>query len=102
MTVHIDDARSYLAKAQPGYDLVVFGFLDSQALFSTMNNVRLDGYVYTVESMRSAFRLLNDQGMLTLSFFLGRPWLGAEALRAGGGGHRPGARHVLRRHPATR
>ena len=76
VAVHIDDARSYLAKASPGYDMVVFGFLDSQALFSTMNNVRLDGYVYTVESMRSAFRLLNDHGMLTLSFYLGKPWLG--------------------------
>jgi hypothetical protein len=74
--VHIDDARSYLAKASPGYDLVVFGFLDSQALFSSMNNVRLDGYVYTVESIRSAYRLLGDHGMLSLSFYLGRQWLG--------------------------
>ena len=78
VAIHIDDARSYLARAQPGYDRVVFGFLDSQALFSSMNNVRLDGYVYTLESMRSAFRLLNDRGMLTLSFYLGRPWLGAK------------------------
>jgi hypothetical protein len=76
VSVHVDDARSYLAKAAPGYDLVLFGFLDSQALFSTMNNVRLDGYVYTVESLRSAFRLVNDHGMLALSFALGRPWLG--------------------------
>jgi hypothetical protein len=76
VSVHIDDARSFLARARPGYDLVVFGFLDSQALFSTMNNVRLDGYVYTVESLRTAFGLLNDQGMLSLSFSLGRPWLG--------------------------
>jgi hypothetical protein len=81
VSVHIDDARSFLAKATPGYDMVVFGFLDSQALFSTMNNVRLDGYVYTVESMRSAFRLLNDHGMLTLSFFLGKPWLGLKIYR---------------------
>ncbi len=76
VSVHIDDARSFLAKATPGYDLVVFGFLDSQALFSSMNNVRLDGYVYTVEGIRSAYRLLNDHGMLSLSFFLGRQWLG--------------------------
>ena len=75
VAVHIDDARSYLAKAGVGYDLVVFGFLDSQALFSSMNNVRLDGYVYTVESVRSAYRLLNDHGMLSLSFYLGRQWL---------------------------
>ena len=76
VSVHIDDARSYLARAAPGYDLVVFGFLDSQALFSSMNNVRLDGYVYTVESIRSAYRLLNDHGMLGLSFSLGAAWLG--------------------------
>jgi hypothetical protein len=76
VSIHVDDARSFLAKATPGYDVVVFGFLDSQALFSNMNNVRLDGYVYTVESIRSAFRLLNDHGMLTLSFYLGKPWLG--------------------------
>ena len=73
--VHIDDARSFVAKAQPGYDLVVFGFLDSQALFSSMSNARLDGYVYTVESMRSAFHLLNERGMLSLSFLVAKDWL---------------------------
>jgi hypothetical protein len=76
VSIHVDDARSYLAKAKPGYDVVAFGFLDSQALFSSMNNVRLDGYVYTIESIRSAYRLLNGNGVLTLSFYLGRPWLG--------------------------
>ncbi|MFI5337264.1 MAG: hypothetical protein ACHQ5A_10800, partial [Opitutales bacterium] len=73
--VHIDDARSYLAKAEPGYDLVVFGYLDSQALFSSMSNARLDGYVYTVESMRAAYRLVKDHGILTLSFYVTRDWL---------------------------
>jgi hypothetical protein len=76
VSIHIDDARSFLAKAVPGYDLIVFGFLDSQALFSTMNNVRLDGYVYTVESVRTAYGLLNDRGMLSMSFYIGRTWLG--------------------------
>ncbi len=88
-----DDARAFLARAKPGYDFLVFGFLDSQALFSTMNNVRLDGYVYTVESMRSAFRLLNDHGMLSLSFLLGRPWLAPKlfALVAEATGREPAA-----------
>jgi hypothetical protein len=75
VTVRVDDARSFAAKAEPGYDLVVFGYLDSQALFSSMNNVRLDGYVYTVESIRSAFGLLNSHGMLSLAFGFSRPWL---------------------------
>ncbi len=76
VSVHIDDARSFLAKATSGYDLIVFGYLDSQALFSSMNNVRLDGYVYTVESLRSAFRLLGEHGLLTVSFGIPKQWLG--------------------------
>jgi hypothetical protein len=75
VSVHIDDARSFEAKAAPGYDLAVFGYLDSQALFSSMNNVRLDGYVYTVESIRKAYSLLNDHGMMSLAFGFSRPWL---------------------------
>ncbi len=75
VTVHIDDARSFIARATPGYDLVVFGYLDSQALFSSMSNARLDGYVYTVESMRSAYALLGDDGVLSLTFYITKDWL---------------------------
>ena len=76
VTLHIDDARSYLAQARPGsYDAVVFGLLDSHALFSSMNNVRLDGYVYTEESLRTAYALLKDDGVLSLAFYIERDWL---------------------------
>ncbi len=68
VTLHVDDARSFISKAKPGYDLVTFGYLDSQALFSSMSNLRLDGYVYTVESIRTAYNLLNNDGILMLSF----------------------------------
>ena len=70
--LHVDDARSFISKARPGYDLVTFGYLDSQALFSCMSNLRLDGFVYTVESIRAAYGLLNDRGILTLSFGYGQ------------------------------
>lgn len=73
--LHVDDARSFISKARPGYDLVTFGYLDSQALFSCMSNLRLDGYVYTVESIRAAYGLLNDRGLLSLSFGYGQHWL---------------------------
>lgn len=76
VTVHIDDARSYLAKARPGADLVVYGFLDSQALFSSMSTVRLDGFVYTVEGIRSSYSLLNDRGMMVLAYYATQEWLG--------------------------
>jgi hypothetical protein len=79
--VVIDDARSFIKHAKPGYDLVVFGFLDSQALFSSMSNVRLDGYVYTVESLRAGYELLNERGVMALSFHLGADWLGPKLVR---------------------
>jgi hypothetical protein len=69
--VVVDDARSFVRRSAGGYDLVVFGWLDSQALSSAMTNVRLDGFVYTVESIRAAWALLNETGTLTLSFFAG-------------------------------
>ncbi len=78
VTVRIDDARAFLRRAEPGYDLMIFGFLDSQALFSSMSNLRLDSFTYTVESLRSADRLLAPGGMLCLSFAAGQPWLAAK------------------------
>jgi hypothetical protein len=75
VSVHIDDARAFMHRAESGYDLIVFGFLDSQALFSYMSNIRLDGFIYTVESLRAAYGLLNDDGMLALSFAAEQPWL---------------------------
>ncbi|MCP4708254.1 MAG: hypothetical protein GY869_06490, partial [Planctomycetes bacterium] len=76
VTVHIDDARAFLQQTSVNYDLIVFGFLDSQALFSAMSNIRLDGFVYTVESMRTAYNRLSDNGMLAISFYIAKKrWL---------------------------
>jgi len=79
--VHVEDARAFLRRSSGGYDMVIFGFLDSQTLFSSMSNIRLDGYIYTVQSMQSAFRLLNDNGVLSLSFMAGHEWLARKLVR---------------------
>jgi len=79
--VHVEDARAFLRRSSGGYDMVVFGFLDSQTLFSSMSNIRLDGYIYTVQSMQSAFQLLNDDGVLSLSFMAGHEWLAQKLVR---------------------
>jgi len=75
VTTHVDDARSFIVRASPGYDAVVFGMIDSHALFSSMNNVRLDGYVYTVESLRTAYGLVKEDGLLSLAFYIEKDWL---------------------------
>ena len=58
VTAYNDDARSFLRKPHPGYDLIVFGYLDSHTMLSSMSSIRLDNYVYTVQSFWDARRLL--------------------------------------------
>ena len=79
VVVYADDARAFLRRSKNKYDLIVFGYLDSQALFSSQSNIRLDGYVYTVESIRTAYKRLREDGMIFLSFYVeGNTWLAAK------------------------
>ena len=76
VTVFNTDARAFFHRTDRNYDMIVFGFLDSQGLFSQMTNVRLDGYVYTRESFQEAFNLLKPGGLMSVSFFSVRSlWL---------------------------
>jgi hypothetical protein len=73
--IHVNDARAHLRKMPGGYDAIVFGYLDSQSLFSSMTNLRMDGYIYTVESMRLAYDKLAPGGVMALSFAVPVDWL---------------------------
>jgi SAM-dependent methyltransferase len=68
--VTIDDARHFFHGATPGYDAVVFAFLDSHRLLSTFSSLRLDSYVFTVESFEEARRLLSPSGVQITAFAL--------------------------------
>jgi hypothetical protein len=74
--VRVNDGRAFLRSEKRKYDLVVFGLLDSQALFSYSNNIRLDGFIYTVQSMRRAYSLLQPDGLLSITFVEAAPWIG--------------------------
>jgi hypothetical protein len=76
VTVFVDDARAFFRKATQKYDLIVFGYLDSHTLLTSMSSVRLDNYVYTLESFREARQLLTQHGTLVLGFSSGKSFLG--------------------------
>lgn len=71
--VYIDDARAFLHKTKKKYDLIVFGFLDSQYLLSHKSNIRTENFVYTIESFRRAKELLTENGVLQLNYNAGKP-----------------------------
>ena len=69
------DARSYLNQRGDLYDLIVFGTLDSMTRLSALSNVRLDNFVYTVESIRAAKARLSPGGGLVLYFMVSEDYI---------------------------
>jgi hypothetical protein len=73
--VFIDDARSFFNKTKTKYDLIVFGSIDAHRLFSSMSSLRLDSFLYTVESFREARGLLKENGIVVVKHTLGNMYL---------------------------
>ena len=68
--VHNTDARAFLESTDLKFDLIIFGTLDSMTRLSALGNVRLDNFVYTVESVRAAKARLAPNGGLALMFMV--------------------------------
>ena len=92
---HVNDARAFLRTTPRHYNVIVFGTLDSQTLLSGMSSVRLDNYVYTVESFRSARSRLAPDGTLIAYHMSANPSIGAKLYQMIGDafGEPPGVFH---------
>lgn len=75
LTLHVDDARSYLQRTERRYDLIVFATLDSHAAFSSLSSLRMDNFVFTREAIADARALLEPGGGIAINFFAIKPWL---------------------------
>lgn len=72
--VAIDDARSFMQQSDKQYDLVDFAYLDAHTAFSSMSSIRLDNYIYSLESFKNARRLLKPKGILAVTFYAMTWW----------------------------
>lgn len=72
--VTVDDARAFLKRSNRKYDLVDFAYLDSHSAFSSMSSIRLDNYIYTLESFREAAKLMKPDGIMSITFFSTTSW----------------------------
>lgn len=62
-----EDARSFTKNTKNTYDLIIFGTLDSHGLFSQMSSLKMENYVYTLESIKDAKKLLRKNGLLYIN-----------------------------------
>ena len=75
VTPVVNDARSYIENSKERFDLIIYSLLDSHTNISNYSSVRIDNYVYTVEALEAARRLLKDDGILALKFQVHTPWI---------------------------
>jgi len=75
VTLITDDARSFFEKSKQHYDIIVFGLLDSHTLLSGWSSIRLDSYVYTLESFTQVRDHLAEQGIASVTFASSTPWI---------------------------
>jgi hypothetical protein len=73
----VNDARAFFEQFHgEDFDVIAYGLVDSHAMFSTLSTLRLDNYLYTEEGLRSAFRHVKPDGLLSVNLsFIGGPFL---------------------------
>jgi len=76
VTAITDDARSYIQNSHEQFDLIVFSLLDSHTTSSNFSNIRIDNYVYTIEAITAAEKLLLADGLFVVKFQVDNPWIG--------------------------
>jgi hypothetical protein len=70
-----DDARSFFEENTDRYDVIAFGLLDSHTLLSGLSSVRLDSFVYTIESFEQVRDHLAEDGVAVVTFATSTPWI---------------------------
>jgi len=74
--IELAEARSYLARSDEQYDLLQISLIDSFAATAAGAHALSEGYLYTVEAVRTYLRKLRPGGILSIS-----RWSGFEASR---------------------
>jgi SAM-dependent methyltransferase len=78
VTVYLNDGRNFLRKAEAGtYDLVLFALIDSLVLQSGYSNLRLESYLFTLQSFQDVRRVLKPTGIYAVYNFFRQGWIAA-------------------------
>jgi SAM-dependent methyltransferase len=75
VSVHITDGRAYLEQTHKKFDLILFALPDSLTLVSGQSSLRLESYLFTLESMQSARAHLRPGGTFAMYNYYRAQWL---------------------------
>jgi len=71
----IDDGRNFLRNTNKTYDLIIFALTDSLVLSSGKGNIRLESYLFTLESMQEVHKRLRKGGSFAMYNDYRQQWL---------------------------
>jgi spermidine synthase len=75
VSVHITDGRAFLERTTRRYDLILFALPDSLTLVSGQSSLRLESYLFTLESLRTAHAHLKPDGAFAMYNYYRAQWL---------------------------
>jgi SAM-dependent methyltransferase len=75
VNVYTDDARAFLERTTDQYDLIIYALPDSLVLASNMGSIRLESFLFTLESFESAREHLKPDGLFVLYNYYRNDWL---------------------------
>jgi Spermine/spermidine synthase domain len=67
--VHVNDGRAFMTQTRRKYDLIIFALTDSLVKVSSLSQLRLENYLFTLESIERAYALLNENGSVVFYNF---------------------------------
>jgi Spermine/spermidine synthase domain len=73
--VHITDGRAFLERTHRKFDLILFALPDSLTLVSGQSSLRLESYLFTLESIRTAREHLEADGVFAMYNYYRARWL---------------------------
>lgn len=73
--VTVDDGRAFMQRSDDLYDLIVFALPDSLTLISGQSSLRLESYLFTLDALQQAQRLLAPNGTFVMYNFYREEWL---------------------------
>jgi hypothetical protein len=73
--VIVNDGRAYLQQTHKQYDLIIFALTDSLVKISGLSQLRLENYLFTLQSLASAKSHLTSDGYLFMYNYYRQPWL---------------------------